>query len=375
MDFAFSEEQEEFRETLRRFFAERVPLAEVRRMAERPGAVEPAFWKALAGEMGLAGIHLPEALGGQGFGFLELGIALEEMGRALVPGPFLGSAVLATGAVRHAASEAQRKAWLPALASGAERAALAWVEAGSWEPEAVALEARVEGGEARLEGVKRAVVGGDAADWLVVAARLPGTRGAEGLRFLRVDAAGAGVRVETLSAMDVTRPLARVELDGARGELLGAGEEAAPALRRTLLEAAAALSAEAVGCAQRCLDMAVAYAKDRIQFARPIGSFQAVQHKAAEVLLELELARSASSWALWVADGGGDRLEEAAPLAKSVCTDTAILAAAENVQIHGGLGFTWEHDAHLFLKRAKGCELLLGDATHQRRALARELGL
>ena len=376
MDFAFSEEQEEFRETLRRFFAERAPLTEVRRMAELPAAVDPGLWKTAGEELGLAGLHVPEAFGGQGFGFLELGIALEEMGRALLPGPFLGSAVLATGALLHAADEAQKRAWLPALASGAERAALAWVEArGRWEPEAVALEARPDGEGFRLDGAKQAVVGAEGADWLLVAARLPGSAGAEGLTLLRVEAGAPGVAVTPLPAMDVTRPLARVELDGARGEAVGAPGRAAPALTRTLREAAVALAAESVGAAARCLDMAVDYAKVRVQFARPIGSFQAVQHKAAEVLLELELARSAAYWALWVADGGEDALAEAAPLAKSVCTDAFLKAAQENVQIHGGVGFTWEHDAHLFLKRAKGSELLLGDATAWRLALARELGL
>jgi alkylation response protein AidB-like acyl-CoA dehydrogenase len=377
MNFAFSEEQEEFRATLRRFFEAKAPSAELRRVMETPEGFDRAVWKQMGEELGLPGVHVPEALGGQGFGFLELGIALEEMGRVLFPSPYL-SHVLALCAVMNAAGEAQARALVPPLAAGSEIATLAVVEgSGRWDAEGIALEARPEGEALLLTGTKAFVCDAEAADRLVVAARLPGTRGAEGITLCTLAASAPGVRVTLLEALDPLRRQARVVFDGARAEPLGEPGAAGPALARTLAQAAIALSAEMLGGAQRCLDAAVAYAKERVQFARPIGSFQAIQHKAAEVLLELELARSASWWASWVAAGGDESegaLAHAAHLAKSICADAYRRAAAENVQIHGGIGFTWEHDAHLHYKRAHGSDTLYGDATYHRAELARGLG-
>ena len=374
MDFAFSEEQEEFRATLRRFCEAKAPPAERLRLSETPEGFDREVWKQLAGELGLAGLAVPEALGGQGFGFLELGIALEETGRTLFPAPLLVHS-LATRAVLHAGSDAQRRALLPALAAGAEIATLAVVEtSGGWRAEDTALVARAEGGHVRLDGEKPFVVDAHVADRLVVTARLPGTSGGDGLVLCTIPSRAPGVRVTPLEAMDPLRRQARVAFDGASAEPLGEPGAAGPALARVLAEAAIALAAEMVGGAERCLEAAVAYAKQRVQFARPIGSFQAVQHKAAEVLLELELARSAAWWACWVADEEGPELAEAAHVAKSVCGDAYRRAAAENVQIHGGIGFTWEHEAHLHVKRALTDDTLFGDATTHRAALARHLG-
>ncbi len=375
MDFAYSDEQEEFRATLRRFFAERASSAEVRRWIDTPEGYDRALWKEMAQGLGLPGVHLPEALGGQGGGFLELGIALEETGRVLLPGPFLASA-LSSLAVRGAASEAQQRAWLSALASGEQVAALAWIEAGGrWDPEATALEAAPDGAGLRLQGTKTVVLEGAAADWLLVTAREPGTAGEAGLLLALVLADDPGVRVTPLEAMDPLRRQARLELDGARGERLGApDQDGAAALRRLAAQAAIAVAAESVGAAARCLEMTVDYARERVQFGRPIGSFQAVQHKAADVLLELEMARAAASWACWVADRDGDELALAAHLAKAVCGDAYRLAAAESLQIHGGVGFTWEHDCQLHYKRALGSTLLFGDPVEHRRALAEGLG-
>jgi alkylation response protein AidB-like acyl-CoA dehydrogenase len=377
MNFAFSEEQEELRATLRRFFEEKAPPAELRRLMETPEGFDRAVWKQMGEELGLPGVHLPEELGGQGAGFLELGIVLEEMGRTLFPSPYLGH-VLAACAVLNAGSDAQARAWLPPLAAGSEIAALAVVEeAGRWDAAGIALEARPEGSQVILHGVKPFVPDAHAAERLVVAARLPGSRGEDGVVLCTLAAAAPGVKIVKLEAMDPLRRQARVELSGARAEPLGQPGAAGPALARTLHQAAIALAAEMVGGAQRCLDAAVAYAKERVQFARPIGSFQAIQHKAAEVLLELELARSASWWASWVASGGETSpgaLAHAAHLAKSVCGDAYRRAAAETVQIHGGVGFTWEHDAHLHYKRAHGSDTLYGDAGYHRGEMARGLG-
>ena len=376
MDFAFSEEQDEFREVLRRFFEERCALVDVRRAFESPDGFDRGLWKQMAEELGLQGVHLPEEHGGQGFGFLELGIVLEEMGRALVPGPFLASSVLAAGAIRAAGSAEERAEWLPGIASGERIGALALVEAsGSWDPALVALECTTDGDALVLNGVKETILSGDVADFFVVAARVPGASGDDGVTLAVVEADAPGVGVEPLEALDLTRPHARLELEGARAKPLGKVGGGAAALRTALLHGAVAIGAEAIGGADRALEMAVEYAKVRVQFARPIGSFQAVKHMAAEVLLDLELARAASYWSWWVAEQSSDELAQAAPMAKATCSDAFLAAATANIQIHGGIGFTWEHDAHLFYKRAKSLELLLGDSTEHREAVATTLGI
>jgi alkylation response protein AidB-like acyl-CoA dehydrogenase len=372
VDFAFSEEQEELRDTLRRFFEERAPAAEVRRVMDTPEGFDRALWGQMALELGLPGVHLPEAVGGQGGGFLELGIVVEEMGRVLLPSPYLSNAV-ACLAVRAAAGDAHPR--LAELADGREIGTLALVEeAGRWDAEGVAARAVVEGEALHVTGTKPFVPDGQAASVFVVAAREPGTRGEAGLTLCSVRADAPGVRVTPLETTDRLRRQARLELDGAPAEPLGAPGGAARALRETVARACILLGAEMVGASERALEMAVAYARERVQFGRPVGSFQAIKHKAAEVLQELELARSVAYWALWVADEDGDELEQAAHLAKAMGGDALRRASAENIQIHGGLGFTWEADPHLYYKRWQSADVLYGDATAHRAALARLLG-
>jgi alkylation response protein AidB-like acyl-CoA dehydrogenase len=376
MNFAFSDEQEEFRSTLRRFLDEKAPAAELRRMCAAPEGFDRSLWKQMAAELGLPGIHLPEAVGGQGFGFLELGIVLEELGRALLPSPFFASAVLAAEAIRCVASEAEQRALLPGIASGEEIATLAWVEPGrGWDPVAVALEARPDGASFVLDGAKHAVLSADAATHLVVAARLPGTEGAAGLTLLSVEANAPGVRVVGEEAIDLARRVGRVDFDGARARLVGPAGGAGPGLEKALRRAAIALSAEMIGGAARALEMGVAYTKQRVQFGRAVGSFQALKHLAADVLLDLELARSACYWAWWVADQDGPELAEAAALAKSSCAEAYLLAAATNLQLHGGIGFTFEADPQLHYRRARADAALLGEPALHRAALSRELGI
>jgi alkylation response protein AidB-like acyl-CoA dehydrogenase len=376
LNFAFSDEQEEFRAVLRRFLEEKAPAPELRRMLALPAGYDATLWKQMAAELGLQGIHLPEAVGGQGFGFLELGIVLEEMGRALLPSPFFASSVLAAEAIRCVGGESETRALLSGIASGEEIATLAWVERGAgWDPAELRLEARPEGAAFVLDGAKEAVLSADAAMQLVVAARLPGTRGADGLTLVSIGVNAAGVRIVPEESIDLARRVGRVELDGARARPLGPPGGAGPGLAKALLRARVALSAEMIGGAARALDMAVAYAKQRVQFARPIGSFQALKHAAADVLLEVELARSASYWAWWVADQDGPELAEAAPLAKSACAEAYSLAAATNLQIHGGIGFTFEADPQLHYRRARADAALLGEPAAQRAELARELGV
>jgi alkylation response protein AidB-like acyl-CoA dehydrogenase len=376
MDFAFSDEQEEFRDTLRRFFEEKSPSAELRRLMETSEGYDPGAWKQMAEELGLQGIQIPERLGGQGFGFLELGIVQEEMGRVLFPSPFFSTVCLAANAIQNAGDEAQQQALLPGIAAGETLATLALSEdSGRFDTAGVTLVAAPDGGGYRLDGHKSFVIDGHIADLLVVAARLEGSAGTDGITLVTVRGGDPGVVATPLETMDEIRKQARIEFSGARGEILGAEGAGWIPLERTLDQAVIMLSAEMLGASEKCLDMAVEYAKVRMQFARPIGSFQAIKHKAADVLLEVELAKSAAYYSWWVADERAGELAEAASLAKSVCSDAFLLAASESIQIHGGIGFTWEHDAHLYLKRAKGSEILFGDATAHRARLATQLGL
>ena len=376
MDFAFSEEQDEFRDTLRRFFEEKSASAELRRLMETSEGYDPGVWKQMAEELGLQGIQIPERLGGQGFGFLELGIVQEEMGRVLFPSPFFSTVCLAANGIQNAGDEVQQQALLPGIVSGETLATLALCEdSGRFDAAGITLVAVPDGGGYRLDGHKSFVIDGQIADLLVVAARLEGSAGTDGITLVTVRGDDPGVLATPLETMDEIRKQARIEFSGARGEILGAEGAGWIPLERTMDQAVIMLAAEMLGASQKCLDMAVEYAKVRMQFARPIGSFQAIKHKAADVLLEVELAKSAGYYSWWVADERAGELAEAASLAKSVCTDAFLLAASENVQIHGGIGFTWEHAAHLYLKRAKGSEILFGDAAADRARLATQLGL
>jgi alkylation response protein AidB-like acyl-CoA dehydrogenase len=307
MDFAFSEEQEAFRDALRRFLEEKSPTAEVFRLIESPEGHDPSVWKQMATELGLQGVHIPEAYGGQGFGFLELSIALEEMGRVLLCSPYFSTVCLAANAVLNAASDEQRAALLPGIASGETIATLALLEeSGRWEPAATGLEFTGAGDDCVLNGEKRLVTDAAISDLLVVSARAAGTSGTDGVALLVVRADAAGVAVTPVEPLDPTRRIANLRFSGVRAERLGTADDGAAALATTLDQACAGLAAESTGGTQRCLESAAEYARTRVQFARPIGSFQAIKHKCAEVLLELESARAAACYASWAA---GERRE------------------------------------------------------------------
>ncbi len=376
MRFSFSEEQEELRRVVRRFLETTSPIGEARRLMETPEGYEPAVWKQLSQELALPGVHIPEAYGGQGFGFVELGVVLEEMGRALYCGPYFASVVMAANAILNAGSEAQKLALLPGIAAGETLATLALAEpSGHWDVSGVALEARGVGGSWTLHGDKSLVVDGCAADLVVVAAREPGSRGGEGVSLFTLRENAEGLTRRPLDAIDPTRKLAALRFNGVRAEPLGEIGAAAPALAKTLAQAATALASEMVGSSQRLVEMTVDYAKARVQFGRPIGSFQAIKHKCADMLLALELARSSAYYAAEAADLAQEELPAVASLAKAQGSDAFLQIAAESIQIHGGLGFTWEQDVHLFFKRAKASEVFLGDPTWHRERLAQAWGV
>jgi alkylation response protein AidB-like acyl-CoA dehydrogenase len=377
VNFTFSDEQDELRKTVRRFLEEKSPSAEVRRLMDTPEGHDPATWKQLAQELALTGLAIPEEHGGQGFGFVELGIVLEEMGRALFPSPFLASAGLAAAAVQNAGTPEQQADLLPGIAAGETIATLALAEAnGRWDADGIEATATPAGDGFTLEGTKTYVLDGHQADLVIVAARAPGTSGTEGVGLFVVDPDGEGVSRKLLDTIDRTRKQARIDLAGAKGTALGSEPSNAwPALETTLDQVSVLLAAEATGAAERAMEMAVQYAKDRVQFGRPIGSFQAVKHRCADMLLQVESAKTAAYYGLWAAAEDPWELRLAAPMAKAYCTEAAYDVARSNIQVHGGIGFTWEHDAHLYFRRGKTSELLFGDPAYHRSLLADRLGI
>ena len=371
MNFAFTEEQDELRSSVRRFLDDKSSSPEVRRLMETTDGYDPAVWDQMANQLGLQGLAIPEEFGGSGYSFIELGIVLEEMGRSLLCAPFYSSAVLATTALLQSGDDAAKKEYLPGIASGETIATLAFTEeSGKWDEEGITLPATQSGDSWSLTGSKMFVLDGHVANLIIVAART-----GKGVSLFAVDPSDASVTREALATMDQTRKQARVEFNNTPARLIGADGAGWTTLNTTLDLAAVALANEQVGGAQKVLDMSVEYAKVRVQFGRPIGSFQAIKHKCADMLLEVESAKSAAYYAAWCAAEMNDELPVTASLAKAYCSDAYFHAAAENIQIHGGIGFTWEHDAHLYFKRAKSTELFLGDPTYHRELLAQRIGI
>ncbi|MGD0321990.1 MAG: acyl-CoA dehydrogenase family protein [Acidimicrobiales bacterium] len=371
MNFAFSEEQEELRRSVRRFLEDKSPMSEVRRLMETTEGFDRAVWDQMAHQLGLQALAIPEEYGGAGFGYVELVVVLEEMGVALLCAPYFATIALGANALLSCGDEEAKKDLLPGIAAGTTIATLALTEdSGRWSTDAVTLAASETGGEWRLDGHKMFVIDGHNADLLLVAART-----SSGVSLFAVDPGASGVTRTPLATMDQTRKQARIEFVATPARLVGAEGGADRVLSRTLDLAAVALAAEQVGGAQRCLDMSVDYAKNRIQFGRPIGSFQAIKHKCADMLMDVESAKSAAYYAGWAAAEDSEELPVVASLAKSYCSEAYFHAAGENIQIHGGIGFTWEHDAHLYFKRAKSSELLLGDPSYHRELLARRIGI
>ena len=374
MEFAFTDEQDQFRSVVRRFLADKSPPSAVRRLMETADGFDPAVWRQLADDLALTGIHIPEAYGGAGFGPVELGIAMEEQGRALLCAPFFSSSVLAASAISNSATEDQKATLLPPIASGRVRATLAVTEPnGRWDAAGVGAVATKSGSGWTIDGSKTYVIDGCTADTLVVVARAPDSQGAAGLSFFIVDPAAGGVTRTPLATMDATRKQAKVDFRRAQAQLLGEAGAGGAALSRTFDHAAIALANEMVGGAQALLDSAVAYAAMRVQFGRAIGSFQAIKHKCADMLLDVELAKSAAYYAAQAEADGDPQTPSLASLAKAAAADAYMRTAANTIQVHGGIGFTWDHDTHLWFKRAKSSEVLLGDPNHHRELMLQRM--
>jgi alkylation response protein AidB-like acyl-CoA dehydrogenase len=371
MNFAFTDEQEELRKTVRAFLDAKSPESAVREQMETEAGYDDAVWRQMGEQMGLQGLSIPEEFGGSGYTFIELGIVLEEMGRSLLCAPFFSTVVLAANTLLHSGDDAAKKDYLPGIASGETIATVAFTEpSGKWDEAGIEMQATAAGDGWTLSGTKMFVLDGHTANLILVAARTP-----QGVSLFAVDGDAAGLTRTALSTMDQTRKQARLEFENTPGRLVGTDGDGWNVLDKVLDLVAIGLAAEQVGGAQKVLDMAVEYAKVRVQFGRPIGSFQAIKHKCADMLLEVESAKSAAYYGMWCASELNDELPSVASLAKAYCSEAYFHAAAENIQIHGGIGFTWEHPAHLYFKRAKSSELLFGDPTYHRELLAQRIGI
>jgi alkylation response protein AidB-like acyl-CoA dehydrogenase len=369
MDFVFSAEQDDLRAVLRRFLEEVSPEPEVRRLMATGEGFDPGVWRRMAEQLGLQGLIVPAEYGGSGAGFVELGIVLEEMGASLLPSPFFATAVLATNALLAAADPHATAAYLPGIAAGTTIATLAVVEDdGRWDPVSASCQATRNGDGWLVSGVKVFVLDGISAALVLVTAQTP-----SGLSLFAIDGDAPGLTRTPLGTLDQTRKQARLEFREAPARLVGAQGTAAEIVSSVFDLAAVALAVEDVGGAARVLDMAVAYAKVRVQFGRPIGSFQAVKHRCADLLIEVESARSAAYYAMWSAAQQRADLPLVASLAKAYCSDAFFHVAAENIQIHGGIGFTWEHPAHLYFKRAKASQAMFGSSARHLALMAERL--
>ena len=391
MEFRFTDEQQMIRDTAAAFLQDVSSSAAVRQAMASEAGYDPALWQRICQELCFQAISVPEEYGGMGLGYVELCAVLEQMGSVLLCAPFFSTVCLGVNSLLLAGSEAQKQQYLPAIVDGSLTATLAWTgpaaarHGGQWDCAAVSATWEPAGDGYRLQGELRYVIDGHTADLLIIAARAPGTQGAEGISLFAVPAATAGMSRQHLPTMDQTRHQAAIQLNQLQlpaTALMGEAGQAGATLLRLIDLAKVALAAEQMGAAQKSLDMSVAYMQERVQFGRAIASFQALKHKAADMKLKCEVARSAVYYAACVAEQAlsptGDaaltaELPEAAAMAKAYCSDTLFFNAGTALQLHGGVGFTWEYDVHLYFKRAKASELYLGNGAAQRELIARLL--
>jgi alkylation response protein AidB-like acyl-CoA dehydrogenase len=378
MDIGFTEEQELLRDTARKFLEGECPTTFVRQMMATEAAVTGEFWQKLA-DNGWLGITYAEEDGGSGLGLVDLVVLMEEVGRAVMPGPYPATVLLGGAAIAVAGSPGARQEWLPRIAAGEAKATLAASEPNArWDAAGITLSARETRGGFTLSGTKLFVPDAHLADVLVVAARSSdGSTMEDGISLFLVGKGTPGVAVRLLPSVDETRKLCEVRFDNValpRAALLGELHQGWPALSRVIDGAAVALSAEMCGAAQRVLDMTVDYAKLRTAFGKPIGTYQGVKHKCADMLVEIENAKSLTYYAAWAVDEAEPDAAMAVSMAKAAASDAGRKVCAAGIQLHGGIGMTWEHDLQLYLKRAKASEIALGDATWHRERVARLMG-
>jgi alkylation response protein AidB-like acyl-CoA dehydrogenase len=368
MDFDLSKPQKLLKDSARAFLARECKTSRVRELMDTDTAHDKQLWQAMA-EQGWTGLVIPEEHGGLGLGLVEMAAVAEEMGRACLPGAFL-STFTAAALIERAGSAAQRAKYLEPIASGDLKATVALLEDGAnWDLNAVKLNANREDGRFMVTGKKLFVPDSGVADLLVCVAR-----DGDSFALLPIEAGADGLNIKAMPSMDETRKLYEVEFEGVsvvEADALGADGDVGGALHGAVDEATVLLCAEMVGGMQWVLDTSVEYAKTRQQFGRSIGSFQAVQHQCADMLLMTESARSAAYYAAWALTEGDPSASGAVSIAKAYCSDAYREVANRGVQVHGGIGFTWEHDLQLYYKRSKSSETLFGDATFHRERIAR----
>ncbi|MUL74504.1 acyl-CoA dehydrogenase [Mycobacterium sp. CBMA226] len=366
----FTEEHDELRKTVRRFLAARSGESDIRNAMHTDKGYDPVTWNQIA-ELGLTGLAVPEEFGGAGCGWTEVGIVLEETGRALTCAPYFSTVVLATAALLASEDQTSCKELLPGIADGSTTATLAasdYAPAPGLDGGTLTTE-RIDG-QWVLHGTKAQVLDGHTASLILVAAHSP-----SGTSMFAVDGNAPQLTSSPLQMLDMTRKYANLEFRGVPARLIGAEGAGDRIVRRAINVGLAALSVEQLGGAEQCMAIAVEYAKARYQFGRPIGSFQAVQHLCADMLVEVETARSAAYHAIWAADHDPDEIELAAPMAKVNNADSYFAVAGSMMQVLGGVGFTWEHPAHLHLKRAKSGQHFLGGSLRHRAELAKRIGI
>ena len=383
MEFSFTEEQQMIRDTAQAFLAEVSTSAAVRRAMQTEQGYEDDVWRRICGEMYWQAIHIPEQYGGLGLGYVELVATLEQMGRYLLCSPFYSTVCLAANALLVAGTEQQKADYLAQICAGSLTATLAYTGTnGQWSAEAVQAAACKDGDNYVLNGTLRYVPDGHTAGLLIIAARSEGTVAEQGISLFAVPAQTAGIQRSWLPTMDQTRRQAEILLTDVSVPATALMGEAGNAWRQleTIIQlATVAVAAEQMGGAQQVLDITVDYTKERVQFGRPVAGFQAVKHKAADMMLKTEVSRSAVYYAACVAEeamrGGplAADLAEAASVAKSWCSDAYFENAGDAIQLHGGVGFTWEYDVHLFFKRAKSSDIFLGNGAWHREKIAQLL--
>ena len=364
-------ELDELRSAVRSFLEAKSPEDSVRKLMETEPRYDPQVWAQMADQLRLPAVAVPEEYGGDGFGQVALGVVLEEMGRALACSPFFATAVLGAQALLASGDREACARHLPSIAAGRTTAALAVGEkTGAWDPVQIRTRAVRTGGGWELTGTKSFVIDGASADLLLVIARTTA-----GPTLFTVDREAPGLTAEPMETLDATRAMARLSLSGTPATLVGTEGSGGRLIGRVLDLAAVGLAAEQAGGAARCLESSTAYARTRAQFGRLIGSFQAVKHKCADMLVQVELARASAREAARMADLGEDGFAVAAAAAHVCCSRAYMFAAMENIQVHGGIGFTWEHPAHLYFRRAKSSQLLLGGPTVYYERLLERLGI
>ncbi|VIO68014.1 Acyl-CoA dehydrogenase [Bradyrhizobium ivorense] len=365
MNFDFSDEQKQMRDEARKFLSEHCPPKAVREVLDGKAPYDKALWKGLA-EMGFLGVAIPEKFGGAGAGHLELCVIAEEMGRALAPVPFSSTVYLAAEAILIAGSDAQKQKWLPKIAAGDAIGTLALFE-GKGNPSPKAINVTANGGV--LNGVKKPVADGAIADFAVVAARTGSSGRESDISLFIVDLKGSGVEVKPLTNIDLTRGQAEISFKDAKAEPLGAAGEGWGVITQVLDRAAVLMAFEQVGGADRALEMGRDYALDRIAFGRPIGSFQAIKHMLADMYVSATLARSNCYYGAWALSTNAGELPEAAAAARISATQAFQHCAKNNIQVHGGMGFTWEFDCHMYYRRANAVAVGLGSLSYWEDAL------